>query len=290
MVYKGKDFWERTAEKFGKSGYRAVVGAPTSLGLVNWYADFLQKTALKSILNNCKGARVLDVGCGVGRWSSRLSETGADVVGIDISDNMIKEAGRRPGAQDGEAKFLVSIAAKLPFGDSVFDRVFSITVLQHIVDDEEWRRSILELIRVTKSGGKIVILEISPPERRATDLDFPTAFRSTDEWLAAFTERSEAKLEQIEGVDLSIFNRPLDIILQKTKGRILSSTEYSRQLSNETMSIKFRALKMTWYILLNMAILLSLPLDLMLRNRLPKYCLHKLFIFRKLSLEDTDQT
>ena len=287
-MYKGKDFWERTAEKFGKSGYDAVVGAPTSIGLINWYASFLQETALKPILNNCKGARVLDVGCGVGRWSSRLLETGADVAGIDISENMIKEAGRKLRSQNSEAKFLISIAANLPFRDSVFDRVFSITVLQHIVDDEEWKKSILELIRVTKRGGKIIILEISPQERRATDLDFPTAFRSTDEWIATFTEGSEAKTEQIKGIDLSIFKRPLAVILHKTRERILSGAEYSRQLSNETMSIKFHALKMTWYILLNMAILLSLPLDLMLRNRFPKYCFHKLFIFKKLSLENTD--
>lgn len=279
-----KDFWEKTASKFAISGYKAVC-TPTSIGLVNRYADFLQRTALKPIFNECRGARVLDVGCGVGRWSSRLLKVGADVTGIDVSENMVKEASSRLRSQNSDAKLLISAAARLPFRDSVFDRVLSVTVLQHIVDEDELTRSVSELTRVTKAGGKITILEISPQERRDTVLDFPTSFRSTDEWIALFTEDPNIELERIKGIDLSLFKRPLDRI----KGRLSSGVEYSNQLSAERPRVKFRAVKAAWYVLLNMAILLSLPFDLMLRNKFPQQSSHKLFIFKRLSPENRER-
>lgn len=91
---QNKDFWEKTAEKFGKNGIKAVCN-PTSIGLLNIYADLLQRTALTPFLKNCEGLHLLDAGCGVGRWASRVLDCGAHVVGIDISRNMIYEAKKK---------------------------------------------------------------------------------------------------------------------------------------------------------------------------------------------------
>jgi ubiquinone/menaquinone biosynthesis C-methylase UbiE len=274
---KLRDFWESTAKKFAGDGFKAVC-TPTSIGLVNWYGDFLQRKALKSIFQQWAGAKVIDIGCGIGRWSLRLLEIGADVTGVDIAENMVTEASKRQlmPKSNARAKFLVAVAASLPFKDKVFDYALSVTVLQHIVDEEEVRRSASEIIRVVKAGGMIILLEISPQRRQPTKLDFPAAFRSTADWVAIFTEKQDTQLERIGGVDLSVFVKPLDII----KSKFSTGMEYTQQLSGNS-SVKFALIKGLYYALLNIAILLSLPLDLVLRGKLVNQCTHKLFVFKK---------
>ena len=55
----------------------------------------VQRLALEPWLQVRPGTRVLDVGCGVGRWSRLLAARGADVTGMDLSPTMIAEARRR---------------------------------------------------------------------------------------------------------------------------------------------------------------------------------------------------
>jgi len=151
-------FWNNTAKRFAASGFKAVC-TPTSIGVVNWYGDFLQKTALKPVLCQVsKGTRVLDIGCGVGRWSSRLIKMGADVTGVDIAKNMVMEANKRQLIQNSNAKarFLVATVASLPFKDSTFDYALSITVLQHIVDEGEANRGGMWAIQSSVLSGSLI--------------------------------------------------------------------------------------------------------------------------------------
>ena len=274
-----RGFWEETAQRFAKRGFRAVCW-PTSIGLVNWYIDVLQRTVLKRIFHQCQGGKLLEIGCGVGRWSRRLLQMGVDVTGIDIAKSMVEEAQRRQLPQDGKAKakFVVGKAEELPFKSRAFDCVLSVTVLQHIMDEQEVRRSVSEMIRVVRPGGKIIILEVSPQRRLKAAVDFPTTFRSTAEWLALFTGGGEVKLESIEGVSLSIFVKPLEWM----KARFITGTEYSSQLYGNT-SVRFAIIKGLYYVLLNTAIILSLPLDLAFRARLVNQSTHKLFVFKKMN-------
>ena len=64
-----KHFWNQTALKFGgKDDYTPVLH-PSARGLLNWYTDLLHKNALRIFLKDLGKKMVLDVGCGVGRWS-----------------------------------------------------------------------------------------------------------------------------------------------------------------------------------------------------------------------------
>ena len=81
------------------------------------------------------GKRVLDVGCGVGRWSRLLAQRGAVVVGVDLSPTMIAEAQRR-AVRDGvlqRCRFEVGDLSSLELGEQ-FDFILAVTVLQHIID------------------------------------------------------------------------------------------------------------------------------------------------------------
>jgi len=71
---------------------------------------------------------ILDVGCGTGLITKRISEGVGRAVGIDISREMV-ERGRQCGTE-----FLVCDAESLPFRQRVFDKVVSFTVLQNLAD------------------------------------------------------------------------------------------------------------------------------------------------------------
>lgn len=69
------------------------------------------------------GERILDLGCGDGQLTERIAATGASVVGIDASPQMI-EAARARGVKADQGP-----AEKLPYPDHIFEAVFSNAVL-----------------------------------------------------------------------------------------------------------------------------------------------------------------
>ena len=107
-----------------------------------------------------KPARVLDVGCGVGRYCSELSKKGFDVLGVDYSENLV-EAAREAFPK---LKFEVANGYDLKFGDRSFDLVISIGALQCL---EDYQKFISELCRVS-SRHVIVSTLLS---RKKIDLD-----------------------------------------------------------------------------------------------------------------------
>jgi len=90
--------------------------------------------------------KILEVGCGAGRLTNYLTQKGFNIIGFDISRNLIKDGNTRyPDAM----KFLAS-GDSMPFSNSTFDVVLSFDVLEHIPDVNE---HILEVRRVLKKGG-----------------------------------------------------------------------------------------------------------------------------------------
>jgi ubiquinone/menaquinone biosynthesis C-methylase UbiE len=99
-------------------------------------------------------ARVLDVGCGSG-WASRLLAEKAHqgrVVGIDISDEMIRIAGES-STDFLNLTFQVATAERLPFADAEFTDAFSMESLYYYADISQALR---EIHRVLAPGGLFV--------------------------------------------------------------------------------------------------------------------------------------
>src|ERR1700757_5263967 len=95
-------------------------------------------------------ARVLEIGCGVGRYVERLSALARLVVGLEYD---------RPRAVEATGRLdraLVVNAANehLPFGDGSFDVVLTNEVIEHVDDD---RLSAAEMVRVLSRGGRLVL-------------------------------------------------------------------------------------------------------------------------------------
>src|SRR5918995_3134328 len=162
--YRPSIYWEDRARRFAGEG--AGLAAVCSYGMPAFYNRFIhleQRLALEPWLRIAPGAEVLDVGCGVGRWSRLLAARGAHVTGIDLSSTMIAQAKRR-ASQAGvieRCDFLVQDSAELALHRK-FDLVLGVTVLQHMLDSGSVRNAIQRMVEHLAPHGRIILLEAAP--------------------------------------------------------------------------------------------------------------------------------
>lgn len=94
--------------------------------------------------------KVLDVGCGTGNYTFRLLNKGCQVIGVDISEDMLSVAREKMS----DVCFVHSSVYGLPFPEDKFDLVFSMATFEFI---EEFEAAYFEMQRITKPGGHIFI-------------------------------------------------------------------------------------------------------------------------------------
>lgn len=163
--YRPAEYWEDRARRFAVAG--DGLAAVCSYGMPGFYnrlIDFCQRRALAPWLKIRPGMRVLDVGCGVGRWSRLLAARGACVTGVDLSPTMIAEAGRRAAASGlaSRCRFVVQDSAALEVAGGSFDLILCVTMLQHILDLGALRSALQRMGRHLAPDGRLVILEAAP--------------------------------------------------------------------------------------------------------------------------------
>jgi len=107
--------------------------------------------------------RVLDIGCGIGRLTRALSSRAANVVGVDVSDEMVRQA-REALADVGNVEIELGNGHDLGgLADGSFDAVYSFVVFQHIPDPAVTCTYVREIGRVLRPGGWAVF-QISEAE------------------------------------------------------------------------------------------------------------------------------
>ena len=102
------------------------------------------------IETHVRGKRLLDVGCGSGRYTLALAAVGADVVGVDYQARSFARAAELAKANRISASFQEANVLELPFADESFDFVFCNGVLHHTSSME---RGLDEYVRVLRRGG-----------------------------------------------------------------------------------------------------------------------------------------
>jgi SAM-dependent methyltransferase len=106
------------------------------------------------LLGVWSGARVLDVGCQVGRLMLRLQRRGCVAMGVDIVQRDVASGRRNLAGAEPRAHFLLADGGRLPFVDASFDFVTCTETLEHAADPA---MMLGELVRVLRPGGRLAL-------------------------------------------------------------------------------------------------------------------------------------
>jgi SAM-dependent methyltransferase len=97
------------------------------------------------------GERVLDLGCGAGRFLCALTEAGVEAVGVEIAQAAVERA--RANAPGADVR-LLEPDGSLPLGHGEVDLVWCSEVLEHVADTAHL---LLEARRVLRPGGRLLV-------------------------------------------------------------------------------------------------------------------------------------
>ncbi|MBI4786235.1 MAG: methyltransferase domain-containing protein [Chloroflexi bacterium] len=97
-----------------------------------------------------EGARVLDVGCGIGAYVDKFRGLTAEAFGVDVDPEKLYAARLEKGLR----MLAASVSEILPFPNGAFDAVLLHEVIEHVADD---RQTVREAHRVVKHGGMLLV-------------------------------------------------------------------------------------------------------------------------------------
>jgi ubiquinone/menaquinone biosynthesis C-methylase UbiE len=115
----------------------------------------LEEPVVRSLVAPVAPGRALDAACGTGRHTRHLVELGHEVLGIDLTPEMLSVA----AARIPEASFLEADLRDIPAPDAHYDLVVCGLALAHLPDAGA---GIAELARVLKPGGRLVVSVLHP--------------------------------------------------------------------------------------------------------------------------------
>ena len=151
------------------------------------------------------GSKLLDVGCGTGVLAEALVKEGYQVTGLDPFQGMLKFVKQRvPELDTVHGK-----GEDLPFPDNTFDFTYCVAVMHHVAEKPNVRKTLLEMVRVTKPGGKIMVWDHNP---RNPYWPFLMRRVPQDTGAERLIPDSEITAGLEDGGAVTFFNRPLGLM------------------------------------------------------------------------------
>jgi len=106
-------------------------------------------------IDQLRGKRVLEIGCGMGLHTETLIRAGADVTAVDLTPAAIEATTRRIALKGLQARVMEADAETLPFADSSFDFVWSWGVIHH---SSRTTRIVRQIARVVAPDGETRVM------------------------------------------------------------------------------------------------------------------------------------
>lgn len=158
---------------------------------------------------------ILDVGCGIGGSSRRLShETGCRVTGVDLSEAYIDTAQRLTEllSMQERVRFEAASALDMPFQDGFFDGAWSLQMNMNVEDKLSW---LTEVFRVIKPGGRAVFYEVCGNE---SPLHFPVPWAQNSSMSFLIPAESFRGLLEAAGFEIAVWNDRTSLAKQAFSG------------------------------------------------------------------------
>lgn len=148
--------------------YKNTVHLPVSErldknNLIYWNDDMVAETFLHMPVSdyienffssmNDKAKKVLDCGCGGGRYTDYLNDLGFSVFAIDYSPKMVETTRKRMKNRLAPNRIVCAKTDRLPFDSKFFDIILSNGVLHNVTDPAVYKKSFIEIKRVLCPGG-----------------------------------------------------------------------------------------------------------------------------------------
>ena len=141
------EFYEKNAEIYDNSRFSSILGG---------YINNFQKELILSFIDHWSNIRVLDLGCGTGRFSVEIAKMGAEVISVDPSISMLKQIEKRIDTKNSDSIHIDKIQSSgylIPLKDNSCDGCICINVMDHIQKPNE---IITEVMRVLKKNGFLI--------------------------------------------------------------------------------------------------------------------------------------
>jgi len=110
------------------------------------------------VRSHCPPGATLDVGCGTGVLAERLAQAGYEMTGVDPSQGMLDVLATRAPSVTA----IQGSGTSLPFEDDRFELVLSVAAMHHIAEPDAVRRTLHEMVRVTRPGGRVLVWDHNP--------------------------------------------------------------------------------------------------------------------------------
>jgi len=160
------------------------------------------KNKIVNLVDAGNSLRILDVATGTGEQAFAFAKRGYDVIGIDLSEDMLKVANKKNKYEN--VKFEIADATNIPFKDKHFD-VSCVSAALHDMPLSIREKVLEEMARVTKLKGAIIIVDYALPKNRigkyliyhfvkSYESRYYPEFIKSD--LEAFLRKSEIEIEK----------------------------------------------------------------------------------------------
>jgi len=176
---------------------------------------------LLDLLDVPSGSRCLDVACGTGNYTIALAEAGLQMVGLDVSRQMLSSA----HAKSGAVRWVNGDAATLPHRDASFRAAVCTLALHHFPHSERVFREIARVLDRNPGAARLVIFTADPAQMRRYWLTeyFPDAMQQAIQQMPPIEPTlallGAAGFRQVDRVPWSITPELQDLFLYAGKYR-----------------------------------------------------------------------
>lgn len=162
----------------------SVIDPRDKLGFKNSYIARIRDHSFHSRLREATADDLLlDFGCGTGSATIGLLNQGYDVVGVDISENLLRVAKRR--CEKNPGIFVLIDGASIPFKSGSFSAAVDYVVLSYVINDEKVVQLLNAIRLVLQPGASFIMIEQARKYRLETEPGLKVQ-RTQREWNSLF--------------------------------------------------------------------------------------------------------